>query len=116
MTLGCGEKGDLPLKIGVLGPWSGVLCEGIRKEKKKPGFERFAGWHNTLACGFVLSISNIFLQFMSTGGDYPAQGIRAKEICYMTLGRVGGDTKHHPKYYQKPHLCLRDGVPISLLP
>jgi hypothetical protein len=37
----------------------------------------------TLVCGFVLSISNIFLQFMSTGGD----------------------TKHHPKCYQKPHLC-----------
>jgi hypothetical protein len=55
-----------------------VLCVRVFPKKKvlPPG-------NVTLACGFVLSISNIFLQFMSTGGD----------------------TKHHPKYYQKPHLC-----------
>ncbi len=56
-----------------------VLCvRGCLRRKRS-----FLPRNVTLVCGFVLSISNIFLRIMSTGGD----------------------TKHHRKYYQKPHLC-----------
>ena len=73
------SEGKAPGGWAAAGGDSSLCCVERCFRRKKT----FPPRNVTLVCGFVLCISNIFLQFMSTGGD----------------------TKHHPKYYQKPHLC-----------